>query len=122
MLKIENSIKIYRNGKRAMDDFSCDIAGGKLLGFVSANGAGKSTTIKACCGIHDFNSGNIWIDGISVKDNPILCKQKLSYVPDQSSPYEYLTTSLNYSLKDLIQMFLFRPNAVLPVHQFHLIK
>ena len=90
MLKIERLTTIYGE-KRAVDDLSLHIRPGEIYGFIGHNGAGKTTTIKACCGILNFEEGNIQIDGISVKENPLECKKKLAYIPDNPDLYDFMT-------------------------------
>lgn len=90
MLKISHLTKTY-GGKKAVDDLSLEIPAGEIVGFIGHNGAGKTTTIKACCGILQFDSGEILIDGVSVKDHPLACKQKLAYIPDNPDLYEFLS-------------------------------
>ena len=70
MLKIENLTKKYGD-KKAVDSLSLHIEKGEICGFIGHNGAGKSTTIKACCGILNFDEGEIYVDGISVKKEPL---------------------------------------------------
>lgn len=90
MLRIENLTKIYGT-KKAVDDLSLHINKGEIYGFIGHNGAGKTTTIKAAIGILKFESGEIFIDGISIKENPILCKSKIAYIPDNPDLYDYMT-------------------------------
>lgn len=90
MLRIEHLTKTYGE-KRAVDDLSLHIAAGEIYGFIGHNGAGKTTTIKSCCGILDFDGGNIYVDGISVKDDPISCKKLMAYIPDNPDLYEFLS-------------------------------
>lgn len=90
MLDIKNLTKQYGE-KKAVDNLSLHINKGEVYGFIGHNGAGKTTTIKACCGILDFEEGEIHIDGISVKDNPIECKKKIAYIPDNPDLYEFMT-------------------------------
>ena len=90
MLKIEHLTKNYGE-KRAVDDLSLHILPGEIYGFIGHNGAGKTTTLKACCGILQFDSGDITIDGISVKENPVGCKRNLAYIPDNPDLYEFMT-------------------------------
>ena len=90
MLKIEQLTKIYGE-KKAVDDLSLHIRPGEIYGFIGHNGAGKTTTIKACCGILNFEEGNIQIVGISVKENPLECKKKLAYIPDNPDLYDFMT-------------------------------
>lgn len=90
MLSIKNLTKIYGT-KRAVDNLSLHIAPGEIYGFIGHNGAGKTTTIKSCCGILCFEEGEILVDGISVKENPIECKKRIAYIPDNPDMYEFLS-------------------------------
>lgn len=91
MLKINNLSKTYKGGKKAVSNLNIEISSGDIYGFIGHNGAGKTTTIKCLVGIHDFDEGEILIDGVSVKENPIRCKSKIAYIPDNPDIYEYLT-------------------------------
>jgi len=91
MLEIKNYTKTYGSGKKACDNVSLSVDSGDIFGFIGHNGAGKSTTIKAVVGVLDFNEGEIYIDGHSVKDEPMLCKQITAYIPDNPDLYEALT-------------------------------
>lgn len=90
MLKIQNITKTYGD-KKAVDGLSLQIHPGEIYGFIGHNGAGKTTTIKACCGILQFDSGEIYIDGTSIKADPLACKAKLAYIPDNPDLYEFMT-------------------------------
>jgi len=90
MLKIEHLTKIY-DKKKAVDDLSLEIKAGEICGFIGHNGAGKTTTIKACCGILQPDSGEIYVDGVSIKEKPIECKSKIAYIPDNPDIYEFMT-------------------------------
>ncbi|MBQ7840122.1 MAG: ABC transporter ATP-binding protein [Lachnospiraceae bacterium] len=90
MLKIEHYTKSYGN-KKAVDDLSLHILPGEIYGFIGHNGAGKTTTIKACCGILQFDSGEIYVDGISIRENPLACKKRLAYIPDNPDLYDFMT-------------------------------
>lgn len=90
MLKIEHLTKIYGD-KKAVDDLNLHIAPGEIYGFIGHNGAGKTTTIKACCGILQADGGKIYIDGVSIKENPIAAKAKIAYIPDNPDLYEFMT-------------------------------
>ena len=89
MLKIEHLSKTYGE-KKAVDDLSLHIRPGEIYGFIGHNGAGKTTTIKSCAGILQFEQGEIYIDGKSVKADPLGCKQTLAYIPDNPDLYEFL--------------------------------
>ncbi len=90
MLKIEHLTKTYGE-KKAVDDLSLHICSGEIYGFIGHNGAGKTTTLKSCCGILQFDGGEIYVDGISVKADPISCKKKIAYIPDNPDLYEFMT-------------------------------
>lgn len=90
MLTINHLTKRYGD-KKAVDDLSLHISSGEIYGFIGHNGAGKTTTIKACCGIMDFDEGEILINGMSIKDNPTKCKEQMAYIPDNPDLYDFLT-------------------------------
>ena len=90
MLKINNLTKKYGD-KAAVDSLSLHIAPGEIYGFIGHNGAGKTTTLKAAVGILPFDEGEIFIDGISVKDEPLKSKKQLAYIPDNPDLYDYMT-------------------------------
>lgn len=90
MLRIENLTKKYGD-KKAVDDLSLHIQKGEIYGFIGHNGAGKTTTIKSCCGILNFDEGEIYVDGVSVKEKPLECKRKIAYIPDNPDLYEFMT-------------------------------
>jgi ABC-2 type transport system ATP-binding protein len=91
MLYIKNLTKSYKGGKVAVSNLSLEVKSGDIFGFIGHNGAGKTTTIKCVAGIIDFDEGDILIDGVSVKDDPLSCKSKTAYIPDNPDLYEYLT-------------------------------
>lgn len=90
MLKIDHLTKVYGD-KKAVDDLSLHIAPGEIYGFIGHNGAGKTTTLKSVVGILRFDSGDIFIDGVSIKENPLKCKKEIAYIPDNPDIYEYMT-------------------------------
>ena len=90
MLKIEHLIKIYGD-KKAVDDLSLHIKAGEIYGFIGHNGAGKTTTLKSIVGILQFDSGEIYIDGRSIKESPIECKKNFAYIPDNPDLYDFMT-------------------------------
>ena len=90
MLKIEHLTKIYGE-KKAVDDLSLTIEPGEICGFIGHNGAGKTTTLKSAAGILRFESGEIFVDGISVRKDPLACKAKLAYIPDNPDLDDFMT-------------------------------
>ena len=91
VLDIKNYSKSYGNDKKVVNNVSLTVESGDIYGFIGHNGAGKSTTIRAVVGVLDFNEGEIFIDGHSVKDEPIECKKITAYIPDNPDLYENLT-------------------------------
>jgi ABC-2 type transport system ATP-binding protein len=91
MLIIDHLTKTYSGGKVAVRDLSITVESGDLFGFIGQNGAGKTTTIKCAVGILPFESGEITIDGHSVKNDPVACKKLIAYLPDNPDLYEALT-------------------------------
>jgi len=91
MLEIKNLTKTYKGGKKAVDNLSITVESGDIYGFIGHNGAGKTTAIKCVTGILNFDEGEIFIDGHSIKEEPIACKQVYAYIPDNPDIYDYLT-------------------------------
>ncbi len=90
MLNIEHLTKTYGE-KKAVDDLNLHIRPGEIYGFIGHNGAGKTTTLKSVAGILQFDAGEIYIGGDSVREKPLECKRKIAYIPDNPDPYEYMT-------------------------------
>ena len=90
MLRIEHLTKIYGD-KKAVDDLSLYIQPGEIYGFIGHNGAGKTTTLKSVVGILPFDAGEIFVDGVSIKDDPLGCKRKIAYIPDNPDLYDFMT-------------------------------
>ena len=91
MLEIRNLTKTYPGGKRAVDGLSLSVKPGEIYGFIGHNGAGKSTTIRAVCGVMDFDGGEIFVDGLDVRKNALEVKRRIAYVPDNPELYEFMT-------------------------------
>ena len=90
MLKIDHLTKRYGE-TLAVDDLSLHIAPGEICAFIGHNGAGKTTAIKSCCGILDFDSGEVYVSGRSVREEPLECKRALAYIPDNPDLYEFMS-------------------------------
>lgn len=90
MLRIEHLTKVYGD-KKAVDDLSLHIQPGEIYGFIGHNGAGKTTTLKSVVGILQFDEGEITIDGISIREQPLACKKKFAYIPDNPDLYDFMT-------------------------------
>ncbi|MGG5461332.1 ABC transporter ATP-binding protein [Clostridium sp. B9] len=91
MLSVKNFSKAYSNGKNVVSNISLEVKEGDIFGFIGHNGAGKTTTIKSIVGILEFTEGEITLDGLSVKKNPIEYKKQIAYIPDNPDIYESLT-------------------------------
>ena len=91
VLSIRGLSKTYRGGKRAVSGLNLEISAGDIYSFIGRNGAGKTTTLKAVSGILEFEEGEILIDGRSIREEPLWCKERMAYLPDNPDLYEYLT-------------------------------
>ena len=91
MLEFRDFSKTYKGGKRAVDGLSLHVEAGDIYGFIGHNGAGKTTSLRAACGILDFTEGDILIGGISVKKDPVAVKKMTAYIPDNPDIYEFMT-------------------------------
>ena len=89
MIEIKNVTKKYGN-KKAVDNVSFKVEDGDIFAFIGHNGAGKTTLIKSIVGIHDFDEGDILIDGLSIKKDPVECKKLMAFVPDNPETYEHM--------------------------------
>ncbi len=87
MIEIKNVVKKYGD-KKALKNISFEVDNGEIFAFIGHNGAGKTTLIKAITGIHDFDEGEILINGKSIKKDPVTCKREMAYVPDNPELYE----------------------------------
>ena len=87
MIEIKNVSKKYGN-KVALNNVSLKVEDGEIFAFIGHNGAGKTTLIKAITGIHEFDEGEILINGKSIVDSPIECKKEIAYMPDNPELYE----------------------------------
>lgn len=105
MLSIRNLEKSYGGTKKAVEGVNLDISDGEIFGFIGHNGAGKTTTIKCVVGILPFEKGDIFIDGMNIKDHSLECKRIVAYIPDNPDLYELLTgiQYLNF-ISDLYQI------------------
>lgn len=89
MIEIKNVTKKYGN-KKAVNNVSFTVNDGDIFAFIGHNGAGKTTLIKSIVGIHDFDEGDILIDGMSIKEKPVECKKLMAFVPDNPETYEHM--------------------------------
>lgn len=97
MIKFENVQKRYGT-KEALKDLTLTIPEGKIFGFLGHNGAGKSTTIKSLVSIIMPTSGEITVDGKSLKENRLEIKKRIGYVPDTPNMFLQLTAMEYWNL------------------------
>ena len=88
MIEIKNVSKTYNGTKKTLENITFNVNDGEIFAFIGRNGAGKTTMIKLIVGILDFESGEILINGKSIKESPIECKKDIAYVPDNPDLYE----------------------------------
>lgn len=91
MLVINNLTKCYKGSDKGVRQLNIHINKGDIYAFIGHNGAGKTTTLKCVTGIHDFDEGEIIIDGINLRESELECKRCFAYIPDNPDLYEYLT-------------------------------
>ena len=90
MLRIEHLTKCYGT-HCAVNNLSLHIAPGEIFGFIGHNGAGKTTTLKSAAGILPYDVGRITVDGISMDEDPLACKRRMAYLPDNPDLYEFMS-------------------------------
>lgn len=93
-IKINDLTKRY-DRNIAVDNLSLEIRKGDIFGLLGPNGAGKSTTINMVCGLLKMDHGDIIIDGINVRENPLEAKKLLGLVPQEIALYDTLTAREN---------------------------
>ena len=91
MLHIKSLTKHYKGSKKGVTDLSLSVEAGDIFAFIGHNGAGKTTTLKCVAGIHDFEQGEIYMNGLSMKEDPLACKRQFAYIPDNPDLFDYLT-------------------------------
>ena len=89
MIEIKNVTKKYGNNV-AIKNISFNVDDGEIFAFIGHNGAGKTTLIKSIVGIHNFDEGDILINGKSIKQDPVSCKKEMAFVPDNPELYEQM--------------------------------
>lgn len=92
MIEIKNVMKKYGD-KVALKNITFNVNDGDIFAFIGHNGAGKTTLIKAIVGIHDFDEGEILINGKSIKKDPIACKKEMAFIPDNPELYDNMTAA-----------------------------
>ena len=91
MLVIQHLEKHYQGTTKGISDISLHMEKGDIYAFIGHNGAGKTTLLKAITGIHSFDKGEVFIDGLDIQKDPLEVKRRIAYVPDNPDIYEFMT-------------------------------
>lgn len=75
----------------AIKDISFEITEKGILGLLGSNGAGKSTTMNILCGVINQTEGDVFIDGINVRTNPVEAKKLIGFLPQKAPLHLELT-------------------------------
>ena len=94
ILEVDHVVKRY-GSKLSVDHLNLSVNKGEIFGLLGPNGAGKSTTISMIAGLLKMDQGEIRLDGISVKDQPLEVKRKIGLVPQDLALYETMSTADN---------------------------
>ncbi len=84
---------VYKNygEKQVLKGINLSIYPGQVIGYIGPNGAGKSTTVKILCGLISDYDGEVLIEGINIKQDPVKAKARIGYVPELAELYDVLT-------------------------------
>src|SRR5215204_3078346 len=85
-IEVKNLLKVYGEQK-AVNDISFKVGKGEIVGFLGPNGAGKSTTMKIITGYLEKTSGEAFVCGMNVADQPLETKKKIGYLPELNALY-----------------------------------
>ena len=85
-IEVKNLLKVYGEQK-AVNDISFKVGKGEIVGFLGPNGAGKSTTMKIITGYLEKTSGDAFVCGMNVADEPLETKKKIGYLPELNALY-----------------------------------
>ncbi len=97
IISIRNLNKSYGT-KQVLSNISIDIMPGQVIGYIGPNGAGKSTTVKILSGLISDFTGEVFVKGINIKENPLGVKSLIGYVPELAELYDVLTPNEFLSL------------------------
>lgn len=85
-VEVRNLTKIY-GAQKAVDNISFSISKGEIVGFLGPNGAGKSTTMKMITGYLEPSVGDVNVNGVDVKKDPLDARKKIGYLPESNALY-----------------------------------
>jgi ABC-2 type transport system ATP-binding protein len=90
IISISNLYKNYGE-KQVLKGINLSVYRGQVIGYIGPNGAGKSTTVKILCGLISDYEGEVLIEGINIKKDPVAAKTRIGYVPELAELYDVLT-------------------------------
>jgi len=90
IIRISNLRKSY-GSKEVLKGINLDIYPGQVIGYIGPNGAGKSTTVKILTGLINDFEGEVMVNDIDIKENPLAIKSQIGYVPENAELYDVLT-------------------------------
>lgn len=90
VISLRNVYKSY-GSKQVLKGINLEVYPGQVIGYIGPNGAGKSTTVKILCGLISDYEGEVIVDGINLKEDPVAAKARIGYVPELAELYEVLT-------------------------------
>ena len=85
-IEVKNLLKVYGEQK-AVNNISFKVDNGEIVGFLGPNGAGKSTTMKIITGYLQQTSGEAFVSGVNVSEEPLTTKKKIGYLPEANALY-----------------------------------
>lgn len=91
VLQVENLVKVYPGGTRALDGLSFSVGEGEVYGLLGPNGAGKTTTFRIIATLLRPTSGRVAVDGVDVATSPLEARKRITYVPEEVGGYRRLT-------------------------------
>ena len=86
MIKVENLSKYYGEVK-AVKSINFELNDGEVIGFLGANGAGKSTTLKVMTGYLTATSGNVYVNDLDIQEDALEIQKQIGYLPELNPLY-----------------------------------
>jgi ABC-2 type transport system ATP-binding protein len=90
IIRLSNVYKNYGE-KQVLNGISLSVLPGQVIGYIGPNGAGKSTTVKILCGLISDYEGEVLVNGIDIRKDPVAAKAHIGYVPELAELYDVLT-------------------------------
>ena len=86
-----NGLFVSRKGTQVLQDVSFEVQTGSVYALLGGNGAGKSTTVRIMTGLDNDFQGEVIVNGINVKEDPLAVKKVIGYIPEVAELYDVLT-------------------------------